>query len=48
MLVSCISPTVTSLRHHENDAADLRMLVAVDNFNQGFARHFVLSPDHAA
>jgi putative hemolysin len=29
-------------------AADFPMLVAVDNVNRRFARHFDLSPDHAA
>jgi hypothetical protein len=48
MLVSCIPPTVASLRRHRTDAADLQTLVAVDNVNQRFARHFDLSPEHAA
>jgi len=48
MLVSCIPHTVTSFRHHETDAAVFPMLVAVDNVNRRFARHFDLSPDRAA
>ncbi len=48
MLVSCIPPTVTSFRNHETNAVDLQMLVVVDNVNRVFARHFDLSPDHAA
>jgi hypothetical protein len=39
---------VTALRSREANAADFRMLVAVDNVSRRFARHFDLSPDPTA